>query len=340
MFGTGHQSAASFALRRRPARARTQQIKKVEMHEGIEGGIPLSVLMPVFNAEAYVAAATQSILSQTFADFEFIVVDDGSTDSSLEILQKYAASDARIRLVSRENRGLVATLNEMIALAGGRYLARMDADDISHPLRFARQIEYLEHHPDIAVLGTRGLFIDPEGAPLVDFLDVLQHDAILAALLTPALGIIHPAAMIRRDVMLDIGGYRADCKHAEDLDLWLRISESHRLCNLDQVLISYRVHANSVSKTHHMEQWRTARRIVDDALRRRGLPPAAERPPIAPLISPAETHRMWAWWALNAGNLPTARKHAMRALLREPMKTDTWRVAAHALRESMRGWSR
>ncbi len=298
---------------------------------------PISVLMPVFNAEKYVAAATQSILSQTFSDFEFIILDDGSTDASLSILQRHAALDPRIRLISRENRGLVATLNEMAALAGGRYLARMDADDVSHPSRFSCQLEFMAAHPDVAVLGTRGLFIDPDGEPLVDFVHIFHHDEIVAALLTPALGIIHPSAMIRRDALIAAGGYRDDCRHAEDLDLWLRLGEVHRLHNLDQVLISYRVHAQSVSKTNHLDQWLTARRVVDEALRRRGFPPAAQRQPIEPLASPAEMQRMWAWWALNAGNLRTARKHAMRVLLQEPLSLASWRVAAYALRQSVLG---
>jgi hypothetical protein len=136
-------------------------------------------------------------------------------------------------------------------------------------------------------------------------------------------------------VMLEMGGYRANCKHAEDLDLWLRISERHRLHNLETVLISYRVHANSVSKTNHLEQWETARRIVDEALQRRGLPPAPARPPVTPLSSAAETHRMWAWWALKAGNLAAARKHALRVLLSEPMNVRSWQVAVHAWRRSI-----
>lgn len=315
------------------------EITRAQLQDGVEQ-VPISVLMPVFNAEPFVAAAIRSILDQTFTAFEFIILDDGSTDASPRILREFAASDPRIRLVSRENRGLVATLNEMIALAKGRYLARMDADDMSHPTRFAQQLAYMDAHPDVGVLGSRGLFIDPEGAPLAEFHDLREHDEILAALLTPALGIIHPAAMIRRDVMIQMEGYRDDCKHAEDLDLWLRISERHRLHNLDQVLISYRVHANSVSKTNHLEQWQTARRIVDEALRRRNLPPALERPPVAPLSSPAETHRMWAWWALNAGNVTTARKYAMRVLLQEPLNPRSWRVAVHALRRSISGGAR
>lgn len=316
------------------------EITRARVREDMERGLPITVLMPVFNAEKYVAAATQSILSQSFTDFEFIILDDGSTDSSLEILTKFATSDARIRLVSRENRGLVATLNEMIALASGRYLARMDADDISHPGRFEAQVRYLETHPNVAALGTRGLFIDPDGGPLAPFLDVLTHDEIVAALLAPALGIIHPAAMIRRDAMLEAGGYRPDCTHAEDLDLWLRLSETYQLHNLDRVLISYRVHAGSVSKTNHFEQWHMAGLIVDDTLRRRGLPPAAKRPPAPPLIGAIETRRMWAWWALGAGNLSTARKHALHVLLREPLNTGSWRVASQVLRESIFGRSR
>lgn len=305
------------------------------MQSSVGRGPPISVLMPVFNAERYVAAATESILSQTFQDFEFIILDDGSTDSSLAILKKYAALDPRIHLVSRANRGLVATLNEMANLARGRFLARMDADDISHTTRFERQFAFLIAHDAVAAVGTKGLYIDPDGDPLTAFLDPLTHEQINASLLVPELGIIHPSAMIRRSALLRIGGYRSEYVHAEDLDLWLRLGEIHQLHNLDQVLISYRVHANSVSTHHFVAQWQSAWRAVDSALIRRGLPPAQERLFPTPDASPFDTHRRWAWWALAAGNLATARKHAWRLVTTEPSNRANWRLFACIVRDML-----
>src|ERR1700726_1508117 len=117
----------------------------------------ISVLMPVYNAERYVAEAVESILSQTFADFEFIIIDDGSKDRSLAILEEYAARDPRIRLVSRPNTGIVKALNQGLALASGELVARMDADDIAMPERLAKQRDYLADHPECVMVGSRVL---------------------------------------------------------------------------------------------------------------------------------------------------------------------------------------
>ena len=296
---------------------------------------PISVLLPVFNAERYVAAAVESILAQTFADFEFIVIDDGSTDASLSILTRYAKTDRRIRLVSRENRGLVATLNEMAELARGPFLARMDADDISHSTRFERQVAFLRANPGVAAVGSRGLYIDPDGDPLKEFVDPLTHEEINAALLIPQLGIIHPSAMIRSDALLQVRGYRSEYKDAEDLDLWLRLGEAHQLHNINEVLISYRVHPAGVSNSRFVEQWQSAGRAVDAALVRRGLPPVARRSLPMPDASPSDAHRRWAWWALGAGNLSSAWKHALRLIGDEPLAMANWRLFVCVLRDSL-----
>ena len=126
----------------------------------------VSVLMPVYNAQRYVAEAVQSILTQTMGDFEFIIIDDGSTDDSTRILRDWAQRDSRIRLVSRPNTGLCVALNEGLAMANGRYIARMDADDISLPQRFALQLEYLKTHEKLVCIGGSFLLIDAAGRML------------------------------------------------------------------------------------------------------------------------------------------------------------------------------
>ncbi len=125
----------------------------------------VSVIMPVYNGERYLEAAVESILNQTFSDFEFIITDDGSTDTSLALLRRYANRDPRIRLISRPNTGYVKALIEAVPLAKGKYIARMDADDISLPERFERQVRFLEQNPDYAVVGSKVLLIDSDGAP-------------------------------------------------------------------------------------------------------------------------------------------------------------------------------
>src|ERR1035437_8612478 len=143
----------------------------------------LSVCMPVYNAQAYVRQATESILNQSFADFEFIIIHDGSTDDSRKILEELARRDSRIRLVSRPNTGYTKALNEALGLARAPYLARMDADDISMPDSFEKQLAYLQAHPDCVLVGSRILTIDPFGSPLYEPRHKLVHEAIEAELL-------------------------------------------------------------------------------------------------------------------------------------------------------------
>src|SRR5438067_12011849 len=114
----------------------------------------ISVIMSVYNAEAFLEAAVQSVLMQSFSDFEFIIIDDGSTDRSNQILQDYARKDNRVRLISRPNKGLTASLNEGLKLARGEFIARMDADDVAAPDRFKIQVEYLRDHPEVSVRGS------------------------------------------------------------------------------------------------------------------------------------------------------------------------------------------
>jgi glycosyltransferase involved in cell wall biosynthesis len=300
---------------------------------------PVSVLMPVCNGGPYVGAAVRSILDQTFADFELLVVDDGSRDDSLQTLSALARSDARLRLVSRENRGLVATLNELIAMARGRYVARMDADDVSSPARLARQVAFMDANPGIVALGSRAVFIDPDGLPITEFIDPLTHEQIERALLRPAIGILHPTVMMRRDALVAAGGYRAEFPHVEDLDLFLRLGEVGRLENLPDVLLQYRVHVASISHLHTEKQALSGRRAVAEALRRRGAEAAIEATPgSAPPVevaSDAQLHRKWSWWALNAGNLRTARKHAWLAVAAEPLSLANPRLLACVVRDSL-----
>lgn len=304
------------------------------------GALPrISVLMPVFNAERYVEAAVRSVLSQTFRDFELLIIDDGSTDASPSILRRLAAIDSRIRLSSRPNAGLVATLNELLAAASGDLIARMDADDLCRPERFERQCAFLDANPACVALGSRSLFIDPEGWPIFEFMDRFSHDEIEAGLFKPEIAMLHPTVMLRRGAVCALGGYRADFPHVEDLDLFLRLGEVGRLANLPDVLLEYRVHLSSVSHQHTVAQSQAALRAVDEARCRRGLDPGffpATSAPSTAAETRAQLHRKWAWWALGAGNVRTARKHATRAMTAEPWSWQNLRVLACALRGSFK----
>ena len=138
----------------------------------------ISVLMPVYNAAPYLAEAIESILNQTFTDFEFLIIDDGSTDRSAEIVNAYARKEERIRFLSRENRGLPATLNELASMARAPLLARMDADDISTPDRFEKQVAFLADSPDVIVAGGQPLFCDEAMRPVYVARVPVNHEKI------------------------------------------------------------------------------------------------------------------------------------------------------------------
>jgi glycosyltransferase involved in cell wall biosynthesis len=207
---------------------------------------PVSVVMAVYNSAKVVAEAIESILHQTLTDFELILVDDGSTDGTGEILREYARQDPRIELYVQENCGLIASLNRYGRLAKGRYIARMDADDISLPSRLEKQFRFLEAHPEIGVLGTWIQDID-ENRVLGTTWPVPTDSAILRWFLMFGNCMAHSSVMMRRAVLECAGYYRSGALHVEDYDLWIRASEITGLANLPEVLVHYRISGHSVS---------------------------------------------------------------------------------------------
>jgi glycosyltransferase involved in cell wall biosynthesis len=300
----------------------------------------VSVLMCVHNAQRYLEQAVTSILRQTFRDFELVVIDDGSTDGTRGILERLASADARMRVISRPNTGLARALNEGLAHCRGEFVARMDGDDVALPERFARQVAFLRGHPDVVVVGTRVLYVNPFDLPVSGDEATstsdhpLDHDAIDAQLLAGRGGsIVHPAAMFRREAMLGIGGYREHYNNSEDLDLFLRLAETGRVANLPDVLLRYRRHLESVSHQKYENQWRLKRQIVEEAYRRRGLAFPADWTftPWQPK-PPARQLREWGWFALRAGQSRAARSLAWDALRREPLAMPSWKLMLCAIR--------
>ncbi len=295
----------------------------------------LSVCMPVYNAEQYVRQATESILTQTFSDFEFIIIDDGSTDGTRAILDELAERDPRIRLISRPNTGYTVALNEAIGMARAPYMARMDADDISMPQRFEKQIVYMQSHPECVLLGSRILTIDPFGSPLYEPNHKLVHEEIDRQLLNGVgWAIVHPVSMIVRSHLVALGGYRVEMEPAEDLDLFLRLAERGKIANLTDVLLHYRQHIKSVNHTRYEEQNRATRVIVAEAYARRGisLSPDWKPPPERQILPMNKEIDMWAWVALRNGNISAARRHAFSLIRLAPFSTKTWRLMYCALR--------
>ncbi len=214
----------------------------------------ISVVMSVYNDAPFLAAAITSILTQSVADFEFLIVDDGSSDGSAKIIDDYAQADHRIRVLRQENRGLIASLNRAIAEACGELIARMDGDDISLPERFAQQLAFIDAHPDCGVLGTNFHSIDAAGR-LVEVAapHPLDHAGISDALRRDS-PICHPSVMMQRAALLSVGGYRPAYRFGEDYDLWLRLSTRTRLANLPDRLLHYRRSDNQVSVCHAVDQ--------------------------------------------------------------------------------------
>lgn len=212
--------------------------------------------MSVFNGERFLAAAIESVLSQTLGDFEFLILDDGSSDASRAIVAHYAAQDPRIRMIARENRGLIASLNELLGLARAPLVARMDADDICLPQRFEQQYAFMAAHPEIGVLGSWTDDIDEFDAPypLAAPDHPVDHAAFLAAIDAGMPLLCHPSVMFRRDAVLAIGGYHRAFRHCEDLDLWLRLANVTRIANLPERLLRYRHYSAQVSSRHATQQ--------------------------------------------------------------------------------------
>jgi glycosyltransferase involved in cell wall biosynthesis len=214
----------------------------------------VTVLMPVFNGERYLIEAMDSIISQTYKNFEFLIIDDGSTDNSVKIINEY--DDSRIRLIhNTENIGLIETLNKGISLATGTYIARMDCDDISLPERLEKQVRYMEQHPDIGVCGTALKLIDQN----VEWHFAMDHDFLKCKLLFTN-NIAHPTVMIRKKVLENIKYEKYE--HAEDYHLWVTLSDKTKLANLPEVLLKYRQHPNQISNKFYRKQQATASRIM------------------------------------------------------------------------------
>jgi len=210
-------------------------------------GIPqISVLMPVYNGSAYLADAVESILNQTFSDFEFLIIDDGSTDGTREILKEYQKSDSRILVHSQPHLGLVSALNKGIETATGIFIARMDADDISEPTRLAEQVAFLTQHPDVGVLGAKMKIID-KNKTLQGNYDVPVFHGLIAWNLLFGRSFAHPTVMIRKDLIRSAGGYKDHLPFVEDTELWLRLIEKTRFANLDRLLVTYRTHPEATS---------------------------------------------------------------------------------------------
>ena len=207
----------------------------------------ISVILPLYNAEKYIAQAVTSILQQTYKNFEFIIIDDGSTDNSAAIVNQI--EDARIKVVSQKNAGMAAALNAGLKLAKGEFIARQDADDIAYPERFQKQISYLQDNPDCALLGTWAKIISEQNTNH----RIHQHPSDNLTIQLHLLfnnPFVHSSVMIRKSSLDKVGYYNTEKAHlTQDYDLWSRIARNYKVANLPEILQEYREVATGISQT-------------------------------------------------------------------------------------------
>jgi glycosyltransferase involved in cell wall biosynthesis len=216
----------------------------------------VSVIMPVFNAEKYIKQAIESILSQSFQDFELLIFDDCSTDNSLSIIQSF--EDSRIKLFnSPKNIGYLVHLNKGLKQSRGKYIARMDADDISLPQRFEKQIAFMETNKEFGLLGTWAQIYNED-----QFIKPHTTDLSIRVGLVKMNQFIHSSVFIRKDILEKHHlNYNEELYTAEDYDLWVRISDYCKIGNLNEVLIQYRTHNNQISVVKSNNQIDKANKI-------------------------------------------------------------------------------
>jgi glycosyltransferase involved in cell wall biosynthesis len=223
----------------------------------------VTVLMPVFNAGPYLREAVDSILGQSFRDFELIAINDGSTDNSADILRSY--QNPRLRFVENErNLGIIATLNRGLGMATGEYVARMDSDDVSLPERLAKQVAFMDAHPEVGVCGAWIRFIGDASPVTARYPE--KHESIRCQLLFSN-ALAHPTVIMRRALLERYSlRYRDEYRSAEDYDLWRRCAGLFQLHNLPEVLLHYRVLSTGITHARGGELKETVARVMGEAL--------------------------------------------------------------------------
>lgn len=310
--------------------------------------IAVSVIMAVYNGARYLRQAVDSILGQTFADFEFIVLNDGSTDCSLDILHEY--QDERMRVVDNgENIGLTRSLNRGLRLARAPYVARQDADDMSLARRLETQVRYLEQHRDVAVVGTGVRYIDGENRPLGAV--ALPEDPVPKLL--SGNQICHGSVMFRRSVVEGAGGYDELFRYCQDYELWLRVARCHGMRNLPEVLYAFRLHEERVGckKVEEATLYRFLARRLARCQADMGLVERVRAGGIRALLPEldrherAQLHRVRGATHMRRGQVLQAQEEYLRACLVDPLDkrnpggvllcvlgADCWQWAHHMYR--------
>jgi glycosyltransferase involved in cell wall biosynthesis len=278
----------------------------------------VSVVMPVFNVENYIEDSIKSILNQTFTDFEFIIIDDGSTDKSQDIINIWSEKDHRIKVFTQSNKGRPYTRNRGLELATADLIAIMDSDDTSLPQRLELQYNYMNTHTDVVALGGQVDAICMKGLDLYTTSFPLSHKEIESALLNDdGAQFCQPCTMIRKGVAIDVGGYDESYRVGEDTDLFLRMALKGKLANLPNILLKYRKHLGSATGSQNRNDYLQSMPRIQKAWEDRGM----EFPKGFKHWSELAVHRteqddllQWGWNALTKNQIGIARYYAKKLL--------------------------
>lgn len=284
----------------------------------------ISVLMPVYNGARYLDQAMHSVLEQRGPSLELIALDDGSSDATLQKLEHWKSQDGRVRIERLAHGGIVKALNRGIELARGRFLARMDADDVMVNGRLEQQHAFSQEHPD-HLIGTQALLCDPKLRTLGLLNPPQTHEAIVDSCLAGmASALMHPTLFGSRSLFEQLGGYREAYRHIEDLDLYLRAArQGFRLVNLVQTpLLHYRLHAQSVSNQKNQLQMTLKRQLLQELEQEGSFQPDWEGLERAATMLPQtrpDFYRRWAVIAMTHQQKSLARHYLLRSLITPPI---------------------
>ena len=297
----------------------------------------ITVQMPVFNGEKYLEEAIESILNQSFSDFEFLILNDGSTDDSLQILYHYAERDSRIRLINRENRGLGTTQHELAELAQGEFIAQLDQDDVALPSRLELQFNFLRKNPRVVAVSGAYQLIDSADRYITTMVLPNSNKEIQTLLLEGHCALHHPASMMRNKQVKSVGGYDKTLNLATDFDLWLRLGE---VANISEVVLKYRLHDRSASESSGKRQSEEMRGACVNAWQRRNITcEFTARELWRPGPSRASQHKFmlkYGWWAWNSWQRRTAVYYGLKAITLKPLSVASWTLLIVSLLKSHR----
>jgi glycosyltransferase involved in cell wall biosynthesis len=304
----------------------------------------ISVLMPAYNAAAYIREAISSVLAQTFRDFELLVINDGSTDNTESIVQSF--NDPRVVLINKDHEGIAAALNIGLKLAQSSYIARFDADDICQPQRLEKQFNFLEDHPDYVLVGSDAEYILENGDFLFSFQCIAHSNDEVQQNLYVYCPFIHSAVMYRTEEVIKVGGYNVQAHTFEDYLLWTALAKAGKMQNLREPLIKVRINASSVTID---EKWRGDRfRQLKRQATTRGSITEEESTELLAIIKRQDVRKIkeGAYHALcgkkflaNNYQPVKARIHVLKAISIKPLRMDNYLLyAVSYLPETMIEW--